>query len=362
MIFKKILLLFLLFLSIICCGQKSDSILSRKSLFLIPNASYQQETSVAIGLALGYYFKSYQIKRISSISGSATYTFLNQFIFNITPKLFFGDKKWYLYTNLNYRNYPDYYYGISTNSTNLEQAYTAKIFSLNIQPQYAVAKNIYLGCLFNVRLENILVDSTFNINKPKIESYGFAGWQAYKQTNFGAVVSYDSRDNQFYPTKGFFAKTILSASISGWFSNYTAQGITLDIRQYFPVYKSHILAWQALFSGVFSKSEIPFQLLPTLGGRDLMRGFRQEMYRENGLFVLQTEYRLPIYKRLKGAVFCSAGDLFNQNACSSNKFKIAYGAGLRYRLNDARVHLRFDLAKNNYGDKLQIYITATEAF
>ena len=362
MIHKKILLLFFLFLSIISFGQKSDSILSRKSLFLIPNASYQQETSVAFGLALGYYFKSNQINRISSISGSATYTVLNQFIFNITPKLFFGDKKWYLYTNLNYRNFPDYYYGISANSTNLKQAYTAKIFSLNIQPQYALTKNIYLGCLLNARFENALVDSTFNINKSKIEPYGFAGWQAYKQTSFGAVASYDSRDNQFYPTKGFFAKTMVSTSFSGWFSDYSAQEVTLDFRQYIPVYKSHILAWQALFTGVFSKSEIPFQLLPSLGGRDLMRGFRQGMYRENGMFLLQTEYRLPIYKRLKGAVFCSAGDVFNENAYLSGKLKIAYGAGLRYRLNDARVHLRFDLAKNNYGDKLQFYITATEAF
>ena len=44
------------------------------------------------------------------------------------------------------------------------------------------------------------------------------------------------------------------------------------------------------------------------------------------------------------------------------QLKVAYGAGLRYRLNDARVHLRFDVAKNNYGEKLQFYITATEAF
>ena len=94
----------------------------------------------------------------------------------------------------------------------------------------------------------------------------------------------------------------------------------------------------------------------------MMRGFRQGMYRENLLMSLQTEYRMPIYKRLKAAVFCTTGDVVNTNNFQINKLKVSYGAGLRYRLNDARVHLRVDLAKNNYGEKLQFYITATEAF
>ena len=78
--------------------------------------------------------------------------------------------------------------------------------------------------------------------------------------------------------------------------------------------------------------------------------------------LLQTEYRVPYYKRLKAAVFCAAGDVMNSGNYQIDKLKVAYGAGLRYRLNDARVHLRFDVAKNNYGEKLQFYITATEAF
>ena len=95
---------------------------------------------------------------------------------------------------------------------------------------------------------------------------------------------------------------------------------------------------------------------------DLMRGFRQGMYRENVLLLSQVEYRLPIYKRLKAAVFCSVGDVMNSFDYRIDKLKVAYGAGLRYRLNDARVHLRLDFARNNYDDKLQFYITATEAF
>jgi hypothetical protein len=46
---------------------------------------------------------------------------------------------------------------------------------------------------------------------------------------------------------------------------------------------------------------------------------------------------------------------------SIHKIKVGYGAGLRFRLNDARVHLRLDVAGNNDGE-VKFYITATEAF
>ena len=175
-------------------------------------------------------------------------------------------------------------------------------------------------------------------------------------------MAFDNRDNQFYPTKGIFVKSLFSTSKAGWGSTYSLQEISLDYRQYLPVFVSHTLAWQVYYDGIFGGSNIPFQLLPTVGGRDLMRGFRQGMYRENVMMMLQSEYRLPIYKRLKATVFCTMGDVMNSADYQIDKLKVAYGAGLRYRLNDARVHLRLDFAKNNYGDKMQFYITATEAF
>ena len=65
----------------------TTSVASRKSLFVIPHFAFQQETSFAGGVAVGYYFKSNDISKISSVSGSAYYTALHQFIFNVTPKL-----------------------------------------------------------------------------------------------------------------------------------------------------------------------------------------------------------------------------------------------------------------------------------
>jgi len=362
---KHLLIFFLLFwgCSIQLFSNSTDTVASRKSLFLIPHVAYQQETSWSGGVAFGYYFKSKDISRISSISGSAVYTVLNQFMFNLTPKLYFSDKKYFLYANMNLRNYPDYFYGVGNKPQNLKAGYVSRNFNVTLQPQYLISKQFYVGLLLSLKTENLRTDSTRTFLQQNIYSvYGDAGWTPYSQFTAGFVAAYDTRNNQFYPESGIFAK-IMAGSSPSWFGNsFNLSEFNIDFRNYQPLFRNHTLAVQAQISGIFGPQGIPFQLLPTLGGRDQLRGFRQGMYRDNMLLLVQSEYRLPVYKRLKAAFFCSAGDVMNSTDLKIDKLKVGYGVGLRYRLNDARVHLRFDIAKNNYGEKLQFYITATEAF
>lgn len=360
---RKYLLLNILALSCICLYAQSDSIVSRSSIFVIPHASYQQETSWAPGIAYGYYFKSRDLSRISSISGSAVYTFKNQFILNVSPKIYFKGDNWYLYSNFNLKNYPDHYYGIGNEGSGVKQAFTSSNMSLVIQPQYAFTRNFYAGPYVLMRFESLKTDSAFITHKDWIYSYyGDAGWKSYHQIAIGAVAMYDSRDNSFYPYRGTFAKGSFAFSFAGLGSTYSLQQFSVDLRQYLPLFNKHVFAMQLRFDGIFGSKGIPFQMLPTVGGRDLMRGFREGKYKDNLLLSFQTEYRLPIYKRIKAAVFCATGDVFDSTDFRTGKLKFTYGAGLRCRINDARVHLRFDVAKNNYGDKLQFYITASEAF
>ncbi len=361
---KKYLIWSVIFLLGNCVyAWSNDSVASRRSFFVIPHAAYQQETNWAFGVAGGYYFKSNDISRISSVSGSADYTLLNQFIFNLTPKIYLANKKWYFYTNLNFKKYPDTFFGTGNTPNNFKAGYTSRNFAFTVQPQYLLTQHVFVGAVLSFKAERIMADTALENKKEYIfENFGPYGWSPYKQLSAGLIISYDSRDNQFYPQKGLFIKSLFTISDKSWVSDYSLKEFSLDIRQYIPLWANHTLAWQASMSGIFGRSGVPFQLLPTVGGRDVLRGFRQGMYRDNLMTVVQTEYRLPLYKRLKAAVFCSVGDVMNSDSPAVEKLKVAYGAGFRYRLNDARVHLRLDVAGNNYGEKLQFYITATEAF
>jgi outer membrane protein assembly factor BamA len=342
---------------------ENDSSAIKGSLLIVPYATYQEETSFAPGISFAYHFKSDDYSRISSFNGFATYTFLHQFIFQVSPKIYFRGTKWFLYGYFSLRNYADYFYGIGNKPTGLKQPYISRAFYINLQPQYEIGKDFFIGANICYEYEKIEPGESFSENRDFIfNNYGKTGWEKpYGRLALGFVSMYNKRDNAFYTHEGYFAKLTYNASVAGIGSTYTTHHFIADYRHFLPVFKKHTLAWQA-YMGVVLGKEIPFLSLPAVGGSDFLRGFRQGMYRDNSMFVLQAEYRLPIYKRFKGVFFLSAGDVLNSSNVHIEKLKISYGAGLRFRYNDAGAHLRFDVAGNNYGDGFQFYLTASEAF
>lgn len=315
----------------------------------MPIAYYQPETSVAVGAAGGYYFESCDLKKISSLSYSAIYTFKNQFIFSLAPKLYSRDKKTYYYLDLKARYYPDNFYGLAASDISEGEEYVSRTINLLFQPQRFLSKYWSIGANLIARYESPLINS----DKPVL------GWDPYSITGLGFVTTFDSRDNVFYPELGFFSKLSCWLSDKNLLSTYSTSSINLDVRNYIPLGKKHIFAYQLY--GQLQSGDAPFQLLPTLGGSDKMRGFREGMFKDDLFLMMQAEYRFPLYKRLKGAAFAGMAQMYDVSDFTNDKLKISYGAGLRYRLNDARVHLRFDYGFNNYGTSA-FYIIATEAF
>ena len=354
--------------------EKTDSVSSHyavpRSWFLVPAGFYQEETSLGLGLNGGYYFKSKSLDRISSISGSAFYTLLNQVKINLNARSYLADDKVALFGNLQLRHYVEHYYGISNDINALvgveegnSNIYTSQSFDVNIQPFYNFTRNISAGLYFRARGERMMKFNEpleANVEEYK-KRYGDAGWDDYFMWGIGAQFMYDTRDNMFYPQKfSNFLKLNVTTYNKALGSSFSYTGIDLDFRQYIPTWLGQVFAWQVKFETALG-SEVPFQMLPTVGGSDNIRGIRERKYIDNSMFEVQMEYRIPIWWRLKAAVFCSVGDVFDIYNPSIVKPKVGYGVGLRCRINAARVNLRVDVAGNNYGE-WKFYITATEAF
>lgn len=359
----KKLILFLLFGSL--CGQlfsqAPDTTLIRRSWFVVPILSYKQETSFGPGVAGGFYFKSRDLKRISSISYSAIYTLKNQFTLNVSPKIYVDKAhRCYLYSDVGFRNYPDVYFGRGTQYSGVRLAYTSRNVYLNLQPQYEILDNFFVGGQFSFRYEMPIVDNRNVLLRDSLSAiYGSEGWSEYFQAGIGLTASYDTRDNHFFPTKGLLAK-MTAIYYPQFVSTHAFGRLTLDYRQYQTTWVEQVLAWQVYADAAWGN--VPFQYLPTLGGEDVLRGFRRNMYADDFAFAMQVEYRIPLFWRIKATAFCSVGDVISRQNPHIDKLKVGYGLGLRCRLNDARVHLRFDVAMNNYEKRPQFYITATEAF
>lgn len=334
----------------------------RRSWFLVPIGFYQEETSVGLGVSGGYYFKSNSLKEINSISGSVIYTFRNQAKINVNPRFYTRDGRFHFTGNLNLRHYPDKFFGIGETRQDVEVDYTSQAFSAVFQPYYKFSDDLLLGLHLGVRGERILASSVDENEVAEMRArYGGAGWDPYFMWFIGLNFMYDTRDSKFYPQKfSNFLKLSVNTANKALGSSYDVVSATLDFRQYVPTWVGQVFAWQFYFDTRLGK-DVPFRMLPTLGGSDMLRGFREWEYTENSMFALQAEYRIPIYWRLKAALFCSVGDDFDIYNPTISKVKVGYGGGLRFRLNDARVNLRIDFAGNNYGE-FKFYITATEAF
>ena len=69
----------------------------------------------------------------------------------------------------------------------------------------------------------------------------------------------------------------------------------LDLRRYQPVWLDHVLAMRIGMHG--ATGELPFQLLPALGGSVMFRGWFLGRLRDKVLLAQELEYRAPLTER-----------------------------------------------------------------
>ncbi len=136
--------------------------------------------------------------------------------------------------------------------------------------------------------------------------------------------------------------------------------LSLEYRYFIPFHqKKTILGFQAIFKQGFG--EIPFRLLPMLGGADMLRGSYAGRFRDQMTLGIQAECRATVYKRFGMGLFAGFGNMGDNLFEAEFKPKGSIGLGLRYRLRkNENVNLRIDYARglNSNG----FYVVLAEAF
>ncbi len=357
---------------------ENDSLQAKKSsrwdalfdwnFMALPTVAYQPETNWAFGVAGVYYYKFPEAEKTSDLSFDVAYSLNNQWNANLLSTMYFAaDTRWMLYTKVGFKRYPDYFYGIgNTNEHRLATrlAYTSDNVCVTLQPQRYVSKYWLVGAHVDFRWERPSVGVDLDSVAQICPISGLD--KEFFMLGLGAVVSYDSRDEQFYPHRGLFFKAVGHYYEPYLGSSYRMGKVFAELRHFVPLYKDLIFAWQFSTDWAFGK-EKPFQYLPTLGGQDLARGVRYGSWRDDVMMNLQAELRIPIWRFIKASVFASVGDVYNLSDWNWAVPKVGYGAGLRVAITKARVNVRFDVARNNLNnswtqDGWSFYLTVKEAF
>jgi outer membrane protein assembly factor BamA len=120
-----------------------------------------------------------------------------------------------------------------------------------------------------------------------------------------------------------------------------------------------VLALHALLE--LRSGEPPFYDTGKLGSSEMMRGYFEGRYRDRQHLALQAEYRSPLFWRMGGVVFASAGNVGRRlDSAMLSGLKPAAGVGLRVApMADVPVNIRLDVA---YGSDMSFYLNVGEAF
>jgi outer membrane protein assembly factor BamA len=147
-----------------------------------------------------------------------------------------------------------------------------------------------------------------------------------------------------------------NARRGGWYrldaSRYEARNgaydftrVEADVRQYLSAFaERRVLALRlmASTSTADASSRVPFYLMPSLGGHDSLRGYRDYRFRGPHGLLAQAEYRYEIWSGFDAALFYDAGKVaeFRRNL-DFTRLEHDYGIGFRFNT-DNGVVLRVD--------------------
>jgi outer membrane protein assembly factor BamA len=168
----------------------------------------------------------------------------------------------------------------------------------------------------------------------------------------GAFVDVDYRDNRLNPRAGGHYVANVTSFKDHSLDQFSFNQFDIEAQQYFPFFnKRRVIAVRALatLTQTPNDQQVPFFMLPALGGSESLRGFQQFRFHDRNRVLMNLEYRWEVFSGLDMALFGDAGQVAKEvSDLSLNHLKTSYGIGFRF--NTARsVFLRLDVGRSNEG-------------
>jgi hypothetical protein len=176
----------------------------------------------------------------------------------------------------------------------------------------------------------------------------------------GITLSYPRPPDSFY--RGRTGEGGVAASIDAYWSASNRDHIfnryKLTLYQTIPVlWGDRVLALRAegVISDARSGKQVPFYLMPELGGSSNLRGWPTHRFRDRDMILFTTEYRYPLWNvglstgsALEAVWFADTGMVYRnlERDFSFDSLATNYGFGLRIR-NYLGLIMRFNLARSS---------------
>ena len=328
-------------------------------LTALPVLFFLPETGLGFG---GLGLSTFRLKgepkesRPSSVQLGLTFTSKKQLLFFMPFEIYSDNEKWRFIGELGYYQYFYNYYGRGVNSQEEDlETYDADFPRLRFSALREVFPGISIGMGYEFDGYNVI-----NLEPDGLlDNSNEIGKDGGTVSNLGLVAFYDTRDNIFFPTKGFFLQTSAFTAMKFLGSSFAYSKLEINASYYKQLKGNHILA-SNIFLGTRSENA-PFLDLNSLGTRRT-RGHNARRFQDNAELSAVVEYRFPIAGRFGGVLFGSTGTVSpTLGDTFSSRFRNALGTGLRYIVNKKEgTRIRVDYGISSEGG--QFYFTINEAF
>lgn len=180
----------------------------------------------------------------------------------------------------------------------------------------------------------------------------------WKEDNFGLTRSIlmqhvtDTRDNYIYPTEGY--KSTLGYEYAGLGGDFSYHKFTIDGSTFRKVGRNQILVFHGSYG--HATEDLPTVSKFMLGGQDTIRGYRDDMFRGNSMVLGNIEYRFPLSKNFKAALFTDFGSAWD-TGWTPSKLHGSYGVGVM--LDSPLGLIRVDIGHGTQGNRVHFNVGGT---
>ncbi|MBO6245073.1 MAG: BamA/TamA family outer membrane protein [Anaerovibrio sp.] len=201
-------------------------------------------------------------------------------------------------------------------------------------------------------------DDTYDNHKSGPVDRRQSKWADWNKKNFGLTRSItlshvtDTRDNIMYPTDGHHVR--LAAEFAGLGGDFKFQKYTIDDSIYRKVGRNQIVALRNAYG--HSTSDLSYFNKFRIGGQGTLRGYRDDQYRGNSMYVGSLEFRFPVANKIKGAIFTDWGAAWD-HGWTPKHFHASVGVGVMVETPVGPI--RIDVGHGSQGNRVHFNVGAS---
>jgi hypothetical protein len=288
------------------------------------------------------------------------------FIIKVRHTSFWHDNLIMFDVDADYRKMTDNYWGTGMeNADNVKKGkttteYQRKSYYLRPSVLLRVFNEFYIGLLTDINQTTVHDPAALMLEDPEVLNFGMDIFSA----GLGVVALFDTRDKYLPSSSGMYIKAggTMYSGILG--SDYQFQQITVDYRHVLPIIrKGSLLALQ--LKTIWCIGDVPWSVMPQLGGPDDLRGYYQGQYRDKDAMIIQAEYR-HFFMHIgdetlsrHGLIYWLGGGTVFRDIGKIKRVVLSTGIGYRYRF-QPNICLRVDVGFGT--ENVGIYLGLNEGF